>query len=120
MTGNGQPADAGSGSRQRSIYCSPEEREALGRKAKKAGMSFSRYMVACALLGGDKGSPDVPRLVLTEAEQRDLCEQAALLDRCNRALVEQLPGTGMSALGALAFLVADARTPGAAGGEDSG
>ena len=94
--------------RQRTLYCSAEERAALGRRAAAAGMKFSPFVIACALRAGeDRG--DGPRLVLSEAEQRELHERVALLDRCNRALLEELPGTGMSALGALAFLVAEAR-----------
>ena len=92
--------------RQHSIYCSPEDRKSIGRRAKAAGMSFSRFMVACALHGAEvDGAEEGPRLVLTEDEQRLLYERVALLDRCNHALLEKLPGTEMSALGAVAFLV---------------
>ena len=117
MTGNGERIAAVHRSRQHSIYCTPDERAALDRKAQQAGMSFSRYLITCALRSGGEGSEGTSRLVLTEAEQLDLCEQSALLDRCNRALLEELPGTGMSALGALAFLVADVRGPVTAGRE---
>ena len=81
-------------------------------------MSFSRFMVACALHGAEDGDGEEgPRLVLTEDEQQLLFERVALLDRCNRALLEKLPGTEMSALGALAFLVraADGRAENAGG-----
>ena len=95
--------------RQRSIYCSPEDRASIGRRAKAAGMSFSRFMVACALHGGEADDGEEgPRLVLTEDEQRLLYERVGLLDRCSRALLERLPGTEMSALGAIAFLVREA------------
>ena len=107
--------------RQRSIYCSPEDRALIGRRAKAAGMSFSRFMVACALHGGEANDREEgPRLVLTGDEQRLLHERVALLDRCNRALLERLPGTEMSALGALAFLVREARSSTEDGGEDGG
>ena len=73
-------------------------------------MNFSRFMVACALHGGDEdGGEEGPRLVLTEDEQRSLYGRVALLDRCNEALLARLPGEEMSALGALAFLVREAR-----------
>ena len=57
---------------------------------------------------------------LTEDEQRSLYERVALLDRCNEALLARLPGTEMSALGALVFLVNEARARGGDGSEDRG
>ena len=95
--------------RIRSVYCSPENRALIGRRAKEAGMSFSRFMIACALHGAETDDDEVPRLVLTEDEQRNLYERVALLDRCNEALLSRLPGTEISALGALAFLAREAR-----------
>ena len=78
-------------------------------------------MVACALHGGDEDDGEEgPCLVLTEDEQRSLYERVALLDRCNEALLARLPGTEMSALGALAFLVREARGRAGDGGEDRG
>ena len=75
-------------------------------------MSFSRFMVACALHGGDEDDGvEGPRLVLSEDEQRSLYGRVALLGRCNEALLTRLPGTEMSALGALAFLVTDSAFP---------
>lgn len=96
--------------RARSIYCSAENRALIGRRAKEAGMSFSRFMIACTLHRVDKdvGEED-PRLVLSEDEQRQLYEPVALLDRCNEALLSRLPGTEISALGALAFLLREAQ-----------
>ena len=106
-------------SRQRTIYCSPEERAALGRRADAAGLSFSRFMVVRALDGEDgDGGADGPRLVLAEEDQRMLRARVELLDRCNRALVERLPGMDMSALGALAFLVRVARSGSGDGGQE--
>ena len=104
--------------RQRSIYCSREDRASIGRRAKAAGMSFSRFIVACALHGAEaEDGEEGPHLVLTGDEQRHLYERVALLDRCNEALLSRLPGTEMSALGALAFLVREAQ---ARLGEDGG
>ena len=103
--------------RIRSIYCSPENRALIGRRAKEAGMSFSRFMVACAFHGADADDDEGPRLVLSEDEQRILYERVALLNRCNEALLSRLPGTEISALGALAFLVREAR---AGSGDESG
>ena len=107
--------------RQRSIYCSAADRVLIGRRAGEAGMSFSRFMVACALHGGGEDDGiEGPRLALTEDEQRSLYERVALLDRCNEALLARLPGTEMSALGALAFLVREASGRADDGGENRG
>ena len=105
--------------RQHTIYCSAADRALIGRRAQEAGMSFSRFMVACALHGGDEeDGEEGPRLVLSEDEQRSLYERVALLDRCNEALLARLPGTEMSALGALAFLVREAGGRADDSGED--
>ena len=96
--------------RARSIYCSPENRALIARRAREAGMSFSRFMVVCALHGADDDGEEGPRLVLAEDEQRQLLERVALLNRCNEALLSRLPGTEISALGALAFLVREAQS----------
>ena len=66
-------------------------------------MSFSRFMIACALHGAEADDDEGPRLILSEDEQRQLYERVALLDRCNEALLSRLPGKEISALGALAF-----------------
>ena len=108
MTENGETAKR-TRSHQHTIYCSAEDRVLIGRRAEEAGMSFSRFMVACALHGGDEDDGvEGPSLVLSEDEQRVLYQRVALLDRCNEALLARLPGTEMSALGALAFLVREA------------
>ena len=120
MTGNGEGAKR-SRVRQRTLYCSAADRVLIGRRADQAGMSFSRFMVACALHGGDEDDGDEgPRLALSEDEQRALYERVALLDRCNEALLARLPGTEMSALGALAFLAREAQGGADDGGGDPG
>ena len=112
MTADGESAKRPR-SRQRSIYCSAADRVLIGRRAEEAGMSFSRFMVACALHGGGEDDGlEGPRLALTEDEQRSLYDRVALLDRCNEALLARLPGTEMSALGALAFLAREGARPG--------
>ncbi len=117
-TGRRQVARFG-GARPRSIYCTLDERAVLRRRASRAGMNLSRFLIACALKGGRETATGEPRLVMTEAEQRSLVQQSALLDQCCQALLEQLPGTGMSVLGALAFLAEEARASSGAGREDS-
>ena len=109
MTADGETGKRAK-SHQHTIYCSAEDRVLIGRRAQEAGMSFSRFMVACALHGGDEDDGvEGPRLVLSEDEQRSLYRRVALLGRCNEALLTRLPGTEMSALGALAFLVREAQ-----------
>ena len=120
MTADGETAKR-SRVRQHTVYCSAADRALIGRRADEAGMSFSRFMVACALHGGDKDDGEEgPVLVLSEDEQRLLYERVALLDRCNEALLARLPGTEMSALGALAFLVREAQGGADDGGGDAG
>ena len=91
---------------RRSIYCLPVERARIGERAEAAGMSFSGFMVACALHGEDDGDDERTghRLALSEEEQRELHRRVELLDRCNEALLTRVPGIGMSMLAALAFL----------------
>ena len=68
-------ADGETGTRRRShqhtIYCSAADRVLIGKRAQEAGMNFSRFMIACALHGGDEDDGEEgPRLVLSEDEQR--------------------------------------------------
>ena len=113
----GKSAGARPLARQHTIYCSPAERAELGARAEAAGMSFSRFLVECALHERDGEEADAPRLVLREDQQRTLAERVEVLDRCTRALLEHLPGMELSALGALAFLVRAAGAVPDEGGE---
>ncbi len=89
---------------QFSVSCRPSDWEAIRRRAKEAGMSISRFIVACAL-----EDEDDMRLVLSETEQRDL------LNRVNRTLLvledltAPLPGSEVTAMEALSFLYLAAR-----------
>ena len=78
--------------RQRSVYCSAVEWAAIAERAAAADMNVSR--LACAL--GEDGPPD---------GQEELLRKVELFDRFVDALLVRLPGTEMSMLGALAFLV---------------
>ena len=90
---------------RRTLRCSQAERAEIRERAAALDMSVSGYLVACAL-HEDAGGPrrDEPRLVLSEEQQRTLYERVEELDRVRRALGESLPGTGLSALGAIAFM----------------
>ena len=78
--------------RQRSLYCSAVEWAAIMERAAAADMNVSR--LACAL--SEDGPPD---------GQEELLRKVELFDRFVDALLVRLPGTEMSMLGALAFLV---------------
>ena len=80
--------------RQRSLYCSAVEWAAIAERAAAADMTVSRFLMACAL--GEDAPPD---------GQEELLRKVELFDRFVEALLARLPGTEMSMLGALAFLV---------------
>ena len=89
---------------QFSVSCRPSDWKEIGRRAKEADMTISRYVVACAL-----EDEDDMRLALSESEQRDL------INRVNRTLLiledltMPLPGSDVTALEALSFLYLAAR-----------
>ena len=90
---------------RRTLRCSQAERAEIRERAAALDMPVSGYLVACAL-HEDAGGPrrDEPRLVLSEEQQRTLYERVEEMDRVRRALGESLPGTDLSALGAIAFM----------------
>ena len=92
---------------RRALYCAPAERALIRERAAAAGMTVSRFVVACAL----RGEEEEPRLALSADEQRLLYDRVADLDRVRQALQEELPGTGVSLFGAIALLHG-AREPG--------
>ena len=98
----------------RRIYATAAEREAIARLAGEAGKTVSRYMVDCALRGEDDedGQAAGEALTLSEDDQRGLLARAERLDRCSRALLAPLPGSSMSVLEGLAFLVEATRSEG--------
>ncbi len=89
---------------QFSVSCRPSDWEEIGRRAKEAKMTISRFVVACVL-----EEEDDMRLALSESEQRDL------LNRVNRTLLvledllAPLPGSDVTAMEALSFLFSAAR-----------
>ena len=87
---------------QHSFYCSRRQHSLIGRRAKAAGMTRSRFMVACAL-HEDAGETASPGL---DAEERQQFQ--ARLERLEgllEALDGAIPDLGMTATEALAFLV---------------
>ena len=90
---------------RRTLRCSRAERARIRERAAALGMPVSGYLVACAL-HEDAGGPrrDMPRLVLSEQQQRTLYKRVEEMDRVRRALGESLPGTDLSVFGAIAFM----------------
>ena len=92
--------------RQRTLYCTPVERATIQAAAVKLGDPVSRFVIASGLrnaaaLGeGPVGEP----LALTGEEQRALVEGVERLAALDAALREPLPGIGVTALEALAFV----------------
>ena len=92
---------------QFSVSATPSDWAAISARAKEAGMTISRFIVACAL-----EDEDDMRLALSESEQRDL------LNRVNRILLTlddlmaPLPGTDVATREAMAFLVLEAQQRG--------
>ena len=90
---------------RRTLRCSWAERAEIRERAEALGMSVSGYLVACAL-HEDAGGPrrDEPQLVLSEEQQQTLYRRVEEMDRLRRVLVDSLPGTDLSAFGAIAFI----------------
>ena len=92
--------------RQRTLYCTPVEKATIQAAAVKLGDPVSRFVIASGLrnaaaLGeGPVGEP----LALTVEEQRALVEGMERLTALDTALREPLPGVGVTALEALAFV----------------
>ena len=105
---------AGRGSRPRSLHPSVAQWDRIKSRARAQNMTVSRFLVRCALHEdpppGDTdsragGGEQAGGLALTEAEQRELYENAKRQDECARAVLERLPGSEMSAVEALELLV---------------
>ena len=90
---------------RRTLRCSRAERAEIRERAAALGMSVSGYLVACAL-HEDAGGPrrDMPRLVLSEEQQRTLYRRVEEMDRVRHALSESIPGSKLSLIGAIAFI----------------
>ncbi len=92
--------------RQRTLYCTPVEKATIQAAAAKLGDPVSRFVIASGLRNaasfGD--GPAGEALVLTGGEQRSLVEGVERLMALDAALREPLPGIGVTALEALAFV----------------
>ncbi len=92
--------------RQRTLYCTPVEKATIQAAAAKLGDPVSRFVIASGLRNAAAlGQGSVGEaLVLTGGEQRALVEGMERLMALDAALREPLPGIGVTALEALAFV----------------
>ena len=77
--------------KKRCIYCSPEDREKMRRRARKAGLSISRLVIQCCRQAASAGAPREPPghpLVLSEAAQRSLYEESRRLARSTKVVID--------------------------------
>ncbi len=86
--------------RQRSYYCSAKQQAIIVRRAKKAGMTRSAFMVACALHDEPAGADLLP----SRAEQKALLDQLQATGEAARRLNMPLPDLGMTVIDALEVL----------------
>ena len=92
--------------RQRTLYCTPVEKATIQAAAAKLGEPVSRFVFASGLRNAAAlgQGPVGEALVLTGGEQRALVEGMERLMALDTALREPLPGIGVTALEALAFV----------------
>ena len=90
----------GERARQRSYYCSPKQQAIIVRRAKKAGMTRSAFMVACALHDEPVGAD----LLASRAEQKALLDRLQATGEAAMRLNAPLPDLGMTVIDALELL----------------
>ena len=92
--------------RQRTLYCTPVEKATIQAAAVKLGDPVSRFVIASGLRNAAAfgEGPVGEALALTSGEQRSLVEGMERLTALDAALREPLPGIGVTALEALAFV----------------
>ena len=92
--------------RQRTLYCTPVEKATIQAAAVKLGDPVSRFVIVSGLrnAAAPGQGPVGEALVLTGGEQRSLVEGMERLTALDAALREPLPGIGVTALEALAFV----------------
>ena len=77
--------------KKRCIYCSPEDREKMRRRARKAGIPVSRLVVLCCRQAANANAPPEPPghpLVLSEDAQRGLYEESRRLARSTKVVID--------------------------------
>ena len=77
--------------KKRCIYCSPEDREKMRRRARKAGLPVSRLVILCCRRAANANAPPEPPghpLVLSEDAQRGLYEESRRLARSTKVVID--------------------------------
>ncbi len=90
----------GERARQHNYYCTAKQQAIITRRAKKAGMTRSAFMVACALHDEPAGADLMPA---PEERKALLGHLPATADMVTR-LMAPVPDLGMSVIDALEFL----------------
>ena len=81
--------------KKRCIYCSPESREKMRRRARKAGIPISRLVILCCRQAASANPPPEPPghpLALSEDTQRGLYEESRLLARSTKVVIDAQGG----------------------------
>ncbi len=90
----------GDRARQHNYYCTARQQAIIARRAKKAGMSRSAFMVACAL----HDEPAGVELMPAPEEQKALLEHLPATADVVTRLMTPVPDLDMSVLDALELL----------------
>ena len=90
----------GERARQHNYYCTHKQQAIITRRAMKAGMTRSAFMVACALHDEPAGAELMP----APEEQKALLEHLQATADVMTRLMAPLPDLDMSVLDALEFL----------------
>lgn len=81
--------------KKRCIYCSPENREKMRRRARKERIPLSRLVILCCRRAGSASAPPEPPghpLALSEDAQRGLYEEGRLLARSTKVVIDAQGG----------------------------
>ncbi len=81
--------------KKRCIYCSPETREKMRRRARKERIPLSRLVILCCRRVASASAPPEPpghRLALAEDAQRRLHEDSRVLARSKGIVVDAQEG----------------------------
>ena len=90
----------GDRARQRTYYCTVKQQAIIARRAKKAGMSRSAFMVACALHDEPAGAELMP----APEEHKALLDHLPVTADMVTRLMAPVPDLDMSVIDALEFL----------------
>ena len=89
--------------RQRCIYCDPQTWEKIRRRARKARMPVSRFVVLCCLKADEEGTaepvqPSGHPLVVPPDRQRRLYDNVETIWRAGHVMLDESGKTGIGVL----------------------